>query len=81
MNKGKLTERDSFKTLLASLISILIGLLAGAVVILIVGLLNPSISLAGAVEGIKIVLFGVFSTGRNSTGALSFGFNPASAHS
>ena len=76
MEKGRLTQRDGFKTLVASLISIVIGLLAGAVVILIVGLINPSISLAGAIEGIKIVLFGVFSTGRNASGALSFGFNP-----
>ncbi|MBQ2059129.1 MAG: ABC transporter permease [Firmicutes bacterium] len=76
MEKGRLTQRDGFKTLIASLISIVIGLLAGAVVILIVGLINPSISLAGAIEGIKIVLFGVFSTGRNASGALSFGFNP-----
>ena len=67
---------DSFRTLISSLISILIGLLAGAVIIFIVGLTNSSISFSGAVEGIKIVLFGVFSTGRSAGGALSFGFNP-----
>lgn len=63
-------------SLRASIISILIGLLTGAVVILIVGAFNPLISLKGAWDGIRLVLFGVLSTGRDAAGALTFGFNP-----
>ena len=71
-----LLQRDGTRALLASLLSILIGLVTGAIVILIVGMLNPSISLKGAWDGIRLVLFGVFSTGRDAVGALTFGFNP-----
>ena len=71
-----LMEKDSFKTLLASLISIVIGLVVGAIVIFVVGLLTPTISINGAFDGIKLVLGGLFSTGRNAAGALTFGFNP-----
>ena len=74
--KTPLMQRDSTRSVLASLISILIGLLAGSVVILIVGLTSKNLSLSAAWEGIRLVLFGVFSTGRNAAGALSFGFNP-----
>lgn len=45
-------------------------------VILIVGAFNPLISLKGAWDGIRLVLFGVLSTGRDAAGALTFGFNP-----
>jgi len=71
-----LMQKDSFNTLMASLISIVIGLVVGAIVIFIVGLLTPSISISGAVDGIKLVLGGLFSTGRSASGALTFGFNP-----
>ena len=71
-----LLQRDGTRALLASLLSILIGLVTGAIVILIVEMLNPSISLKGAWDGIRLVLFGVFSTGRDAVGALTFGFNP-----
>ena len=70
-------KKDGSRSVLASLLSILIGLLAGAVIILIVGLIDKRISLTSAWEGIRLVLFGVFSTGRNAAGALTFGFNPA----
>ena len=74
--KSPLLKKEPSYSLRASLISILIGLLTGGVVVLIVGLFNPMISLKGAWDGIRLVLFGVFSTGRNATGALTFGFNP-----
>ena len=70
-------KKDGARSVLASLLSILIGLLAGALIILIVGLIDSRISLTSAWEGIRLVLFGVFSTGRNAAGALTFGFNPA----
>ena len=72
-----LMQKEGTKKVLASLISIVAGLLVGAVLVLIVGLFNSKISLKGAWDGIRLVFFGIFSTGRNSTGALTWGFNPA----
>ena len=69
-------KKDGAKSVIASLLSILIGLAAGAVVITLVGLFNPNIGLKSAWEGVRLVVMGLFSTGRNASGALSFGFNP-----
>ncbi len=71
-----LMQKDGTKTVLASILSILIGLLLGTVVVLIVSLTNDNITLKGGWEGIRLVLFGLFSTGRNTAGELTFGFNP-----
>ena len=46
--KSPLLKKESSYSLQASLISILIGLLTGAIVVLIVGAFNPMISLKGA---------------------------------
>lgn len=73
-----LLKKDGTKSVLASLLSILIGLAAGALVITIVGIFNPSIGLKSAWEGVRLVLLGIFSTGRDASGALQFGFNPQS---
>lgn len=70
-------KREGTRSVFASLLSIAIGLVAGAVIILVVGLIDSRISLASAWEGIRLVLFGVFSTGRDAVGNLTFGFNPA----
>jgi len=78
MNKTPLLQREGMKSVLASLISIVIGLAAGALVILIVGLTNANLGLKSAWEGIQLVFMGIFSTGRDAAGALTFGFNPAS---
>ena len=72
-----LYEKEGTKKVLASLISIVAGLLVGAVLVLVVGLLNSKISLKGAWDGIRLVFFGIFSTGRSSAGSLTWGFNPA----
>jgi len=77
-NQSPLMQRDGTKSVLASLLSIIIGLAAGALVILIVGLTNPSLGIKSAWEGIRLVVLGLFSTGRDAVGALTFGFNPAS---
>mgnify|MGYP002564880102 CR=1 FL=1 len=63
------------KKVLASLISILIGLLVGAVVVTIVGLTKKTIGLAGLWDGIRIVFVGIFCKGRDAAGALEWGFN------
>ena len=73
-----LYQKDGTKKLLASLVSILVGLVVGAIVVVLVGLFNPRISLTGAWEGVRLVFFGLFSTGRDAAGSLTWGFNPTS---
>lgn len=68
--------KSGTKSVLATIISILIGLFAGALLIIIVGLVSDDLSLKSAWEGIRLVFGGIFSTGRTATGALVFGFNP-----
>lgn len=69
-------KREATKAVLASLISILIGMAVGSVVIIIVALSNDGMSLSSAWDGIRLVFLGLFSTGRDAAGALTFGFNP-----
>ena len=76
MNKTSFFQKPGIRSVLASVISILIGLLAGSVLIFFVGLFNPAISAKGTWEGIQLVNAGLFSIGRNASGALTFGFNP-----
>ena len=78
MKKESFWEKAGTRSVLASLVAILIGMLAGAIVILIVGLTNPSLGFSGALEGIRLVMGGLFSKGRDAAGGLVFGFNPAS---
>lgn len=78
MKKGSFFDKAGTRSVLASLVAILIGMLAGAIVILIVGLTNPSLGFSGAWEGIRLVVAGLFSKGRDTAGGLIFGFNPAS---
>lgn len=70
-------KKDGTKSAMASLISILIGLLIGAIAVLITGFSNEAISTKGTWEGFRLIFFGLFSTGRNATGGLSFGINLA----
>ena len=73
-----LYEKDGTKKLLASLISIFVGLFVGAIVVLIVGLFKDTISLAGIWDGVRLIFAGILSTGRNAAGELTWGFNPTS---
>lgn len=76
MNKlGGLYRKDGTKKLIASLFSIIIGLFFGTLVVLIVGLSSGNISGAGTWEGIRLIFAGLFSTGRNASGSLTWGFN------
>lgn len=70
-----LLSKDGTKTVLASLISIVIGLAVGSVIVLIAGLANPALGFSGAWDGIRLIFGGIFSTGRDASGALTFGFN------
>ena len=60
---SNLWGKDGTKSVLASLI------------IIIVGAANPSLGLNSAWEGIRLVFGGLFSTGRDAAGTLTFGFN------
>lgn len=70
-----LLKKDGVKSVLASLISILIGLVTGCLIIFIVGLTTPELGLASVWDGIRLVLAGMFCTGRDTAGSLVFGFN------
>ncbi len=67
---------ETGRTILASLIAILTGILAGIAVIIIVGLCSESIPAQSIWDGIRLVILGVFNTGRDMSGNLTFGFNP-----
>ena len=56
-------HKEGTRSVLASLISILIGLVAGSILILVVGLTTKGLGLKSAWEGIQLVFFGLFSTG------------------
>ena len=70
--------KDGTRTVLSSVISIVIGLAVGSLIVLIVGAASANISGASTWDGVRLVLFGILSTGRDASGALSFGFNPTS---
>ena len=74
----ELYRKEGTQKLLASLMSIIIGLLVGAIVVVIVGLIKPNIGLQGAWDGMRLILFGVFLKGRDAAGQLAWGFNPRS---
>ena len=76
-NKSSLLiKSNGTKTFVSSLVSIIVGIIVGAVIILLIGLFNDKISFKTTYEGIKLIIFGIFSTGRNAFGELTFGFNP-----
>ena len=78
MKKESFFDKAGTRSVLASLVAILVGMLAGGVIILIVGLTNPALGIKGAWEGIRLVVAGLFATGRDVSGSLTFGFNSAS---
>lgn len=68
-------KKEGVKKVLASLISILIGITFGAILVFIVGVSKKTISLRGAWEGVRLIFAGILSTGRNASGGLSWGYN------
>lgn len=73
-----LYEKDGTKKVLASLISILVGLCVGAIVVIVVGLSKESITASGIWDGVRLIFAGILSTGRDASGVLSWGYNPQS---
>ena len=74
-NEPRLLESNGFQSVLSSVVSIIIGLLFGMLLILIVGVLDKNLSMKTVWEGMRLVIGGLFSTGRDASGALSWGFN------
>ncbi len=70
-------RKDATKKVLASLISIIVGLFVGAVVILIIGLSKKNIGISGAWDGVRLIFGGILSTGRTA-GKLTWGYNARS---
>ncbi len=74
---GSVLATDGAKTVMASLLSIIIGMLAGSIIIAIVGMTNSSLGAKSIWDGIRLVFLGLFAKGRDAvSGALQFGFNP-----
>ena len=72
-----LLNKDGTRKVLASLISILAGLVVGAIVVAIIGLCKSNIGVKGMWDGVRIIFAGILTTGRGANGALSWGFNPS----
>ena len=70
-----LYEKEGTQKLLASLLSIIIGLAVGAVVVMIVGFSKKNIGAQGVWDGVQIIFAGILSTGREA-GKLTWGYNP-----
>ncbi len=77
-NCKTLLNNDSSRKVFASLLSIFIGLGVGALVATFVGLSKWNIGLTGIWDGVRIIFLGLFSTGRDAVGNLTWGFNPSS---
>ena len=70
-----LYEKDGTRKVLASLISIIVGLLVGAVVVIIVGLTKNTITGKGIWDGVRLIFAGILCTGRDNAGNLNrFGY-------
>ena len=70
-------QKEGTKKVLASLISIFVGLFVGALVVVIVGLTKSPISFSGIWDGVRLIFAGILSTGREN-GELTWGYNPQS---
>ena len=67
-------KKEGVRSVIASLISIAAGLLAGCLIIVIIGLCNHN-SPSELWNGIRLVIAGMFCTETDASGALVFGFN------
>lgn len=74
--RSSLLEKEATRSVLASILSIFIGLAVGCIIVLIVGASSKGLSFSSAWDGIRLIVGGLFSTGRDSAGSLTFGFNP-----
>ncbi len=75
-NLKGLMKKDGTRTVLASLLSIMIGMAAGSIIIAIVGMSSDTMGFKAVWDGIRIVFLGLFVKGRDTVGNLVFTFNP-----
>ena len=68
-------QKESTKKVLASLLSIVVGLFVGTLIVIVVGLTKDTIPPAGIWDGVRIIFGGILLKGRDASGALSWGFN------
>lgn len=73
--KSPLLKRDGVRSVLATIISIVIGLLVGSILVFLVGVFDDKLTITSAWEGIRLVFAGIISTGRDAAGALTWGYN------
>ncbi len=73
---NKFLQKDGVRSTIASVLSILAGMLVGSIIILLTAIFSQQMNLQDAADGIRLIFGGLFSTGRNPAGALTFGFNP-----
>ncbi|MBQ6614058.1 MAG: ABC transporter permease [Clostridia bacterium] len=67
-------DKPATRSVLSSLISVFLGLLFGSLLVLVVSFASADITFKSGIEGVKLVLLGIFCKGREA-GNLVFGFN------
>jgi len=71
-----LYKKPATKSVTASLISIFAGTLLGGIILILLAMVSGGdISMKAAWDGFRLIFIGVFNTGRNVSGDLTFGFN------
>lgn len=77
MNKkvASFLNTNGAKSFFSALISILCGLTVGCVIIIAVSVFDKDFTLKSAFEGVQLLIFGIFSKGRDAAGELVFGFS------
>jgi simple sugar transport system permease protein len=71
-----LYKKPATKSVTASLISIFAGTLLGGIILFLLAMVSGGdISMKAAWDGFRLIFIGVFNTGRNLSGNLTFGFN------
>lgn len=74
----KLWKKDSIKSIASSVISIICGLFIGVIILLLLAgkkIGESTISYKAAFDGVQLIFMGIFNTGRNASGQLTFGWN------
>ena len=70
-----LLKKDGVRSVLATILSIVIGLLVGSILVFVVAVFDQKLTIASAWEGVRLVFAGILSTGRSAAGALTWGYN------
>ena len=77
----KLWKKDSVKSIVASLISIFLGLIIGCIILFLMTIFKTkgsTLTFKSAIDGFELIFGGIFNVGKNSNNKLLFGFNSVS---